>query len=775
MASSGAEEGHVGESVERNAGAPEPAEVAIRRLELQFELQKMQLQLQVMQLESQERIALRRAELEMAVGRRTPSSSDNGERGRSGLDNVTQCSKVLKGLKLPCDADVPLWFDEVERVFSAYNVPLESRVHLVMPALTERAAVLNELKLTPSEYLARFETAAKRKDETWAQFASRVGTYFEYYLRSREVQTKDEVIQLVVADRMKASLSSEGLEYVRLREGESWLRPAEISRVLQTFEQAKGKGRATKQPIAPTQQDRVPSRQGSGSGKRQNCYVCRGEGHQARDCPRAVQNAAHKPEERARAQKVRAAEPEMDGSLLEDTESKAFVARVNSPLSSGEVRKSKLLEIKLECAGKPIVAVLDTGSEVTIVKESLVPAAVREPSGKITLVSAFGDTVEAKLVTLSFSLRDTAFVYVPKVVQIVCAITDKLADADCLLSKQDWELLGDMGKYAEPAWGAVGIKKDPEDASVTTPKRSEPYVRWEAPGESYARVNETRSDEVGVVLAIPWYTTSTDEPHGDHVLSAEVPVQVAAWERPSAAWLILCSAGHFLRAFFLAASLTDSRSYGDQWERPVPVGYRIRTSGCTKPKFDPFDPTVRPFIPARLQARPVPRETQLSNHKVRVSIHTAAGIRANTACLQRNLVCFYQEIYRNASLAVPDKHYMKGRRKRLSFNRTLKEEFVLVECATKKSPDSSFHRQVLLNPLLKKNVEKRCRRARRRTPHNLSVIMLGLDSGFTPELRQAPTGDCEVSAGETRRVRAPRIQQSWGEFNAERICLLSRC
>ncbi|KAL1442937.1 hypothetical protein MTO96_046176 [Rhipicephalus appendiculatus] len=523
MASSGTEEGRVGENVERNAGAPEPAEVAIRRLELQFELQKMQLQLQVMQLESQERIALRR----------TPSSSDNGERGRSGLDNVTQCSKVLKGLKLPCDADVPLWFDEVERVFSAYNVPLESRVHLVMPALTERvryllrglsedecgdydavkAAVLNELKLTPSEYLARFETAAKRKDETWAQFASRVGTYFEYYLRSREVQTKDEVIQLVVADRMKASLSSEGLEYVRLREGESWLRPAEISRVLQTFEQAKGKGRATKQQIACVQQDRVPSRQGSGSGKKHNCYVCRGEGHQARDCPRAVQNAAHKPEERARAQKVRTAEPEIDGNLLEDTESKAFVARVNSPLSSGEVRRSKLLEIKLKCAGKPIVAVLDTGSEVTIVKESLVPAAFREPSGKIKLVSAFGDTVEAKLVTLSFGLRDTAFNYVPKAVQIVCAITDRLTDADCLLSKEDWELLGDMGKYAEPAWGAVGIKKDPEDASVTTPKHSEPDVRGEAPGESYVRVNETRSDG-SVMVSVPGMAGADEKSHG---------------------------------------------------------------------------------------------------------------------------------------------------------------------------------------------------------------------------------------------------------------------
>ncbi|XP_049522644.1 uncharacterized protein LOC125945112 [Dermacentor silvarum] len=254
----------------------EPAEVEIRRLELQFELQKMQLQLQVMQLESQERIALRRAELEIAGGRRTPSRSDAGERLRSGLDPIVQCGKVLKGLKLPCDADVPLWFDEVERVFTAYDIPPESRVHLVMPALMERvryllrglsedecgdydavkAAVLNELKLTPPEYLDRFETAAKRKDETWAQFASRVETYFDYYLRSREATTKDEVVQLVVADRMKASLSPEGLEYVRLREGESWLRPAQISRVLQTFEQAKGKGRATRQQMPPAQQER---------------------------------------------------------------------------------------------------------------------------------------------------------------------------------------------------------------------------------------------------------------------------------------------------------------------------------------------------------------------------------------------------------------------------------------------------------------------------------------------------------------------------------------
>lgn len=59
------------------------------------------------------------------------------------------------------------------------------------------------------------------------------------------------------------------------------------------------------------------------------------------------------------------------------------MARVNLPLSSGEVRKSKLQEIELECAGMPIVAILDTGSEVTIIKESLGPNAAQESLGKI--------------------------------------------------------------------------------------------------------------------------------------------------------------------------------------------------------------------------------------------------------------------------------------------------------------------------------------------------------------------------------------------------------
>ncbi|KAL1421861.1 hypothetical protein MTO96_022638 [Rhipicephalus appendiculatus] len=144
---------------------PDPEVMAVRRLEL--ELEKVRLQLEC------ERVALRRAELEHSSRRSSVSESD--ERRHNGIDEVAQCAKMLKAYRLPCDADVPMWFDEVEKLFSSFQVPEGNRVHLIMPVLSERVryllcslseeecadyetvkrAVLNELQLTPAEYLER--------------------------------------------------------------------------------------------------------------------------------------------------------------------------------------------------------------------------------------------------------------------------------------------------------------------------------------------------------------------------------------------------------------------------------------------------------------------------------------------------------------------------------------------------------------------------------------------------------------------------------------------
>ncbi|XP_077490876.1 uncharacterized protein LOC144101607 [Amblyomma americanum] len=428
---------------------------------------------------------------------------------RTGLDPVSQCAKVLKGLKLPCDADVPLWFYEVERLFTTYDVPENSRVHLIMPALTERVryllrglkddecgdydlvkkAVLNELKLTPAEYLDRFERAAKRKEETWAQFASRVKTYFHYYLRSRDADSKEDVVALVVADRMKASLSNEGLEYVRLREGEKWVTPDEMSRMLQTLEQANGKGRAVRQTVTHSEKENTPTQPAASDKRRQvQCFVCRAVGHRAKDCPRAAHNA-QKTDKLARTQRVAVSSTETAEMLASAHPHRTSVAEINAPGSSDQARQSKLQQVQIECAGGPATAIIDTGREITVVRKSLVPSVSQEPSGKIKLVSAFGETIEAKLVTLAVSLkRCPTLVVRPETVHIVCALTGKLAEGvDCLLSREDWELLA----QTDCRGGALAPEQEPPGVSFSVAEKS--YEPTPTTGEVHA--NQSQADE----------------------------------------------------------------------------------------------------------------------------------------------------------------------------------------------------------------------------------------------------------------------------------------
>lgn len=378
---------------------PDPDAMAVRRLEL--ELEKVRLQLEC------ERIAQRIVELEQSS--RPPSASEGSDRRRVGTDEIAQCAKVLKAYQLPCDADIPMWFDEVEKLFSSFQVLERSRVHLIMPALTERVryllrslneeecsdyetvkkAVLNDLRLTPAECLGRFEKASKRNDETWTQFASRVRTYLAYYLQSRQANAKEVMIELLVADRMKAGLSTEGLEYVLLREGEVWLKPVEVAKVLDTFEQAKGKGRATKPAMAASALQ--PEKLFSPQKTKLKCHVCHEQGNLARDCPKASGKDWQRKSLTVPKQRVQHVSIADEESPPEPE--RVLSARVRVLKQTPDSGKSNRNFIPIVCGGIEMEAVLDTGGEITVVREGLLPVFLRKPLGAVRLESAFGDTI----------------------------------------------------------------------------------------------------------------------------------------------------------------------------------------------------------------------------------------------------------------------------------------------------------------------------------------------------------------------------------------------
>ena len=138
-------------------------------------------------------------------------------------------------------AELPQFFDTVEKLYSIYEVPVDLQAKLLIPLLTARAKtvigrmpateveqyealkrfLLAEFKLTPREYKARFDDAAKRSDETHVLFVARLRNLLAYYLRSRKIGNDfDKLCDLIVSDKLKAALPYGPLNYVLSLEGD---------------------------------------------------------------------------------------------------------------------------------------------------------------------------------------------------------------------------------------------------------------------------------------------------------------------------------------------------------------------------------------------------------------------------------------------------------------------------------------------------------------------------------------------------------------------------
>ena len=99
-----------------------------------------------------------------------------------------------------------------------------------------RDYLLRGFKLTAKQYRDKFRTAIKCPEETYTLFGIRVKNLFLYYLDSRKVTTKDQVVDLLVSDRIKETLELACLRHVLSTEGTDWYGPEKLTDVIDTYE-----------------------------------------------------------------------------------------------------------------------------------------------------------------------------------------------------------------------------------------------------------------------------------------------------------------------------------------------------------------------------------------------------------------------------------------------------------------------------------------------------------------------------------------------------------
>ncbi|CAN8017778.1 unnamed protein product, partial [Ixodes persulcatus] len=355
------------------------------------------------------------------------------------------------------DGEVPIWFESGESSLEAYDVPRALRGQIVFPMIAERVAYLSmrltpaehrdydilkgvardELKLSAAEYQKRSLASTKRNGDTWKTFATRLQSYVNFYVEARGVSSFKNLLELLVADQLKLRLAEEASKYVKSRKGEDCLKADGKARQLQTFEEAAGEGsacekinlakreesRGTNQGVIPSasrtsgsvtvraekpEKTRPPSdvKKASRPGE---CFQCGSTSHYVVQCTFAREARGVKSDERLRGERLTA----------------PIVAE------SRILAHPKLGSIKVSCRGKVIDAIVDTGAEITVVRESSVPEELLKPHGSRDLVSAFGEKVDAKLAVVPLSVyRGASLIYdVGDVTPVGCALTDRLTQA----------------------------------------------------------------------------------------------------------------------------------------------------------------------------------------------------------------------------------------------------------------------------------------------------------------------------------------------------------
>jgi len=215
----------------------------MEEIKLEFEKQHAEIKLR----KEDKKIEIERASLKMQEKRET----DIASRLKKYADALR--GAILKQTNDPLE--VVTFFRNVERLFEDFKVPDDLQAAVIRPFLTNRSkmliarldpskssvykeiktAVLREYKVSAPMYRDKFNNLGKSDDQTFVMYVSSLFSLINGYLESRKVTNLSQLKDLLVSDRVKATLKPHIFKYVLPVEANStqgWLPPYETADVI---------------------------------------------------------------------------------------------------------------------------------------------------------------------------------------------------------------------------------------------------------------------------------------------------------------------------------------------------------------------------------------------------------------------------------------------------------------------------------------------------------------------------------------------------------------
>ncbi|GFT09582.1 CCHC-type domain-containing protein [Trichonephila clavipes] len=376
-------------------------------------------------LEQQEQLSIEKLRLEMELSRIANQSANQNNGQTSRVKSLDEIVKMAFASEMVSDELKPkvllcMLGDKVSNLL----------VNLGEEELKDyeslKQVVLKEYEPSPKICLENFRKAKRNSDETFSQFASRLTSMWLYYCKLRGANDFESVNQLIVADKMFEMLDSETATHIGVLQGEEWYKPRDLGKQCDIFYASKGKsydeperskwndsekrsfnGSWGKQSIGEKKSDNFSSRKNFDKGqvteiKKFACFTCGSDKHFKRDCPK---------------------NKEVDNKRL----------NVNKVSTEGTELVDGTVTARVDL-------LVDSGTEITVIKKDLVPGISVEGASTIYLKGIFGPAVKCPLVYVPIGLATGGQVNVVHQ-QVLCALAEVLVE-DVLLPPEVLDVLG---------------------------------------------------------------------------------------------------------------------------------------------------------------------------------------------------------------------------------------------------------------------------------------------------------------------------------------------
>ncbi|GBN07343.1 hypothetical protein AVEN_96605-1 [Araneus ventricosus] len=271
-----------------------------------------------------ERLKLERIKVELELAQlkanNTGISFDHGRKNETeeSMEVLIKSIRTLT-IKVPNKSeDWGFFFTSLERAYSTKKVPEKFKAEILLNLLGERASniltyitekdlnnyeeiksiVLREFEPTAQAVLENFRNASK-ENETHMQFASRLTTSFEYYLKLRGVTDFETLKQLMVSDKLFQTLDRETAAHINVRQNEKWFKPVELGKECDLYFTSRGKrlNETRKEPKIYSNNFKTAKTVPKvffNEMKNKNCDLCRkNENHPLYACPQFKRLSVH--------------------------------------------------------------------------------------------------------------------------------------------------------------------------------------------------------------------------------------------------------------------------------------------------------------------------------------------------------------------------------------------------------------------------------------------------------------------------------------------------